>query len=51
MKRACQRSAALVTMQSQVTSTLNSLEQLDAQGELQTAFQQSSACRQLSSSS
>ncbi len=43
-------STALGTMQSQVTSTVNSLEQLDAQGELQTAFQQSSACQQLSSS-
>jgi chromosome segregation ATPase len=41
----------LQTMQSQVTSTVSSLEQLDApQGELQTAFQQSSACQQLSSS-
>ena len=44
-------SSTLATMQSQVTSTVNSLEQLDAQGELQTAFQQSSACQQLSSSS
>lgn len=41
----------LQTMQNQLTSTVNSLEQLDAQGELQTAFQQSSACQQLSSSS
>ena len=41
----------LQTMQSQVTSTVNSLKQLDAPGELQTAFQQSSACQQLSSSS
>jgi hypothetical protein len=40
----------LQTMQSQVTSTVNSLKQLDAPGELQTAFQQSSACQQLSSS-
>ena len=44
-------STTLQTMQSQVTSTVNSLKQLDAQGELQTAFQQSSACQQLSSSS
>ena len=41
----------LQTMQSQVTSTVNSLKQLDAPGELQTAFQQSSACQRLSSSS
>jgi hypothetical protein len=38
-------------MQSQVTSTVNSLEQLDAQGELHDAFQQSSDCQQLTSSS
>jgi hypothetical protein len=44
-------SSTLATMQSQVTSTVDSLKQLDAQGELQTAFQQSSACQQLSSSS
>ena len=41
----------LQTMQSQVTSTVDSLKQLDAPGELQTAFEQSSACQQLSSSS
>jgi hypothetical protein len=41
----------LETMQSQVTSTVNTLEQLDAQGELHDAFQQSSACQQLTSSS
>jgi hypothetical protein len=44
-------SATLATMQSQITSTVNSLEQLDASGELKTAFQQSSSCQQLSSSS
>ena len=40
-------------MGGQVTSTFTSLQQLsaDAKGELQTAFQQSSACQQLSSSS
>lgn len=43
-------SSTLAKMQSQVTSTVNSLKQLDT-GELQTAFQQSSACQQLSSSS
>ena len=39
--------ATLVTMQSQVSSTFNSLKQLDVKGELQTAFQQASACQQL----
>ena len=41
--------ATLATMSSQVTSTLKSLEQLG--GGVKTAFQQSSACKQLSSSS
>ena len=44
-------SSTLATMRRQVTSTVNSVEQLDGDGELQTAFQQSSACQQLSSSS
>jgi len=44
-------STTLATMQSQVISTFNSLKQLDAQGELQSAFEQSNACQQLSSSS
>jgi hypothetical protein len=43
--------SALTTMRKQVTSTVNSLEQLDPQGELHDAFQQSSACQELSSSS
>jgi hypothetical protein len=43
--------STLATMRSQVTSTVNSVEQLDGDGELQTAFQQSSACQQLSGSS
>jgi len=43
-------SSTLVTMQSQVTSTLTSLKQLDPKGELQTAFQQGSACQKLSGS-
>jgi hypothetical protein len=41
----------LETMGNQVSSTVTSLKQLDAQGEIETAFQQSSACQQLSSSS
>ena len=44
-------STTLVTMGKQLVSTFNGLEQLDAKGELQTAFQQSSACQQLSSAS
>ncbi len=44
-------STTLVTARNQVSSTFNSLKQLDAKGELQTAFQQSSACQQLSSAS
>lgn len=43
-------STTLMTMGKQVTSTLKTLEQLDAKGELQTAFQQSSSCKQLSRS-
>ncbi len=39
----------LSTMQSQVTSTFTTLEQLDAKGELRDAFEQASACQQLSS--
>jgi hypothetical protein len=41
----------LATMQSQVTSTYTTLKGLDAKGELQDAFEQASACQQLSSSS
>jgi hypothetical protein len=41
----------LKTMEGQVSSTVTSLKQLDAQGEIETAFQQSSACQQLSSTS
>ena len=41
----------LGTMQSDVTSTVKSLEQPDAKGELRTSFQQSTACDQLSGSS
>jgi len=44
-------STTLVTARNQVSSTLNSLKELDAEGELQTAFQQSSACQQLSNAS
>jgi hypothetical protein len=44
-------STTLATMGDQVSSTVTSLEQLDPKGELQTAFEQSSACQQLSSSS
>ena len=44
-------STTLMTMGNQVSSTLKSLEQLDPKSELQTAFQQSSSCKQLSSSS
>jgi hypothetical protein len=43
-------STALATMQNQISATYTDLKQLDAQGELQTAIQQSSACQQLSSS-
>jgi hypothetical protein len=41
----------LATMQSQVTTTYTTLKGLDAKGELQDAFEQASACQQLSSSS
>ena len=41
----------LATMQSQVTTTDTTLKGLDAKGELQDAFEQASACQQLSSSS
>ena len=41
----------LATMQSQVTSAFTTLKGLDAQGELQDAFEQASACQQLSGSS
>ena len=44
-------SSTLAKMKSQVTSTVNSLEQLDPQGELHDAFEQSSACQELSGSS
>jgi hypothetical protein len=44
-------SATLGTMANQVSSTFTSLKQLDPKGELQTAFEQSSSCKQLSSSS
>ncbi len=40
----------LSTMRTQLSSTVKSLQQLDAKGELQTAFQQSSACKQLTGS-
>jgi hypothetical protein len=40
----------LQTMGNQVSSTVTSLKELDAQGEIEAAFQQSSACQQLSSS-
>ena len=42
--------AALKTMANQISSTYTSLKQLDAKGDLQAAFQQSSACKQLSAS-
>ena len=44
-------STTLETMGKQLASTFKGLEQLDAKGELQTAFQQSSACQQMSSAS
>jgi hypothetical protein len=43
-------SATLVTMGNQLTSTLGDLEQLDASGELKTAFEQSASCQELSGS-
>ena len=44
-------STTLTTMQTQVTSAYTSLTQLDAKGELNTAFQQASSCQQLTSAS
>jgi methyl-accepting chemotaxis protein len=44
-------STTVATMGNQVSSTVTSLKQLDPKGELKTAFQQSSSCTQLSSSS
>ena len=44
-------STTLATMGSQVSSTFSSLKQLDPKGELQSAFQKSSSCKKLSSSS
>ena len=40
----------LGTMRTQLTTTLDSLQQLDTKGELQSAFEQSSACKPYSSS-
>ena len=40
--------ASLTTMRTQVTSTLDELEGLDAQGELRTAFEDAVPCRELS---
>ena len=39
---------ALSTMQSQITSTLSSLREFAAVGELQTAFENASSCQTLS---
>jgi len=39
------------TMKTQVNATITSLKQLDAKGELTTAFQQSSSCQQLKAGS
>jgi uncharacterized protein YoxC len=44
-------SGALGSMGTQLTSTLSDLEQLDAKGELQSAFEQSASCQELTSSS
>ena len=41
----------VTTMKTQVEATITSLKQLDAKGELTTAFQQSSSCQQLTSGS
>jgi hypothetical protein len=41
----------VATMKTQVNATITSLKQLDAKGELTTAFQQSSSCQQLTSGS
>ena len=43
--------ATLATMQTQVKSAYTSLTQLDAKGELETAFQQASSCEPLTSAS
>ncbi len=40
-------SNTLVTMGNQLTSTFNQLEQLDAQGEMEDAFNQADSCQQL----
>jgi hypothetical protein len=42
--------ASLNTMGNEITSTLQSLGQIDAQGELRSAFEQSDACRELTRS-
>ena len=42
-------STTLVTMGDQISSTFKSLQELDAKGELQTAFQHASSCKKLSS--
>ena len=42
---------SLATMQTQIKSAYTSLTQLDAKGELQTAFQEASSCQQLTSAS
>ena len=42
-------SAALSTMGSQLSSTFNELEQLDAGGELETAFKEADSCNELQS--
>jgi hypothetical protein len=42
---------AVQTMKTQIDSTVTSLKQLDAKGELSTAFQQSSSCQQLKAGS
>jgi hypothetical protein len=42
--------ASLNTMAGQVSSAVQSLEQIDAQGELRSAFEQSDACRELTGS-
>jgi hypothetical protein len=43
-------SSTLSTMSSQLGSTLNELEQLDAQGELSDAFEEADACQDLANS-
>ncbi len=44
-------STTLATMQTQITSAYTSLTQLDAKGELKSAFQDASSCQQLPSAS